>query len=480
MDNLKWIQLSDIHFQYDNCDSQWLRDMLPEYLREEKVKCDFMVITGDLLYKGQGNYKDVAEYIDTIASIVEVDKENIFIIPGNHDLKRNSVRSLMIDGIISSGNIKEKVDSLPDDAIRILINDQKEFWDFHNEYLDRDDKYENLHFINERDDFNIINLNTCLICGSEKEEESLSVNTKKLIRELRKIKGSNKVNIAIGHHGLECFNDKEQETLVYLFDDYDIDLYLCGHMHKSNINFYGQGKRDIRSIVCGANMKDSFADASIVIGNIDFILSTCSIEYHKWSDGINSWAKDNEIHRKINREDQVNFELERLKKIKDDSGEVTDIDEEIERLIQPKVKIEKFQKFLLDFCTQIQEYEFKEENLDIKKDVENKFENMKCCTTLVTDFNSLAEYFPLMDKILLDTSYLPFDRKNVIPGKIKTTYYKVLDKNQSGTGIMSDMIEILVAEYSSKVDISEDELSEYFKIIICWSINACSIYNESK
>lgn len=68
----------------------------------------------------------------------------------------------------------------------------------------------------------------------------------------------------------------------------------------------------------------------------------------------------------------------------------------------------------------------------------------------------------------------------MIPGKIKTTYYKVLDRNQSGTGIMSDMIEILVAEYSSKVDISEDELSEYFKIIICWSINACSIYNESK
>ena len=45
---------------------------------------------------------------------------------------------------------------------------------------------------------------------------------------------------------------------------------------------------------------------------------------------------------------------------------------------------------------------------------------------------------------------------------------------------MSDMIEMLVAEYSNKVNIREDELSEFIKIIICWSINACSIYNEIK
>ena len=481
MRNLRWLQLSDIHFQYDNCDTQWLRDMLPEYLKEEKVKCDFMVITGDLLYKGQGNYKDVAEYIDDIANIVEVEKENIFIIPGNHDLKRNSIRKCILGGIIASNNIKDAVDNLPDDVVDSLINDQKDFWNFHNEYLSRHDDYENLHFVDERDNFNIINLNTCLLCGSEQQREEgiLSINTKRLIQELKKVKGSQKVNIAIGHHGLECFNDKEQEILIDLFDDYDIDLYLCGHMHKNNINFYSQGKRNISSIVCGANMKDSFADASIVIGDIDGILSTCSIEYHKWSK-INKWVKDNEIHRRVNSQGQVSFELDRIKKIQDASGEITDLDKEIEMLTKPKVKEEKFQRFLLDFFTQVKDYEFKEEELDKKDDVENKFKKMKCCASLITDFDSLSEFFPLIDRILLDTSYLPFDRKITIPGKIKTTYYKVLDRNQSGTGILSDMIETLLAEYSNKVNISEDELSEYFKIIICWSRNACSIYNESK
>lgn len=480
MNKLKWIQLSDIHFQYDNCNSEWLRDMLPDYLKKEKIKCDFMVITGDLLYKGKGNYEDVGEYIDTIASTVGVEKENIFIIPGNHDLNRSDMRNVILKGIRKSENIEDEVNKLPEEAITMLINDQDSFWNFHNTYLDRDDSFKELHFINEREEFNIINLNTCLVCGNKGEEGKLSVNTKKLRRVLTKVKDSNKVNIAIGHHGLECFNEDEKKDLIWLFNDYSIDLYLCGHMHKNNINFYNQGQREIKSIVCGANMKDDFADASIVIGTIDFILSECSIEYYSWCDRNRNWIKDNTVHRRINTNGNMVFSLERLKEIKDSLGEITDMEKEIEILTKPTVKTEKFQKFLLDFCNQIQDYEFKEEDLDIKKDVEKKFENMKCCTSLVTEFNGLAEYFALIDSILLDTSYLTFDRKNTIPGKIRTTYYKALDRNESGTAIMSDMIEMIVAEYSNKVNISEDELSEYFKIIICWSINACSIYNESK
>lgn len=480
MDKLKWIQLSDIHFQYDNCDSEWLRDRLPVYLKEKKVKCDFIVVTGDLLYKGQGDYNKVEEYLNKIASAVDVDKENIFIVPGNHDLVRDEERSLLLDGVIKSDSIENKVNHLSDNIIKKLVSAQDEFWKFHNTYLDRDDKYEDVHFVSERDEFNIINLNTCLICGKKDEEGNLSINVNKLRQVISGIKNSNKPNIAIGHHGLECFNKEEQKNIIYLFDDYYIDLYLCGHMHKSNINLYGDGTRNIRSIVCGANMKDDFADASIVLGSIDLVLSTCSIEYHKWSDRSKKWVKDNEVHRRTNDRGKVNFTLDRLENINDSTNEISNMDKEIEILTKPDVKVGKFQKFLLDFCTKIQDYEFKEEDLDIKEDVENKFENMKCCTSLVTEFNSLAEYFALIDTILLDTSYLPFDRKKIIPGIIRTTYYKVLDRNESGTEIMSDMVETLAAEYSSKVDISEDELGEYFKIIICWSINACSIYNESK
>ena len=313
INKIKWIHLSDIHYNLDNYESEWVRDNLIETLKSQNERFDFLVITGDLLYQFNSTFDEVKAFLISIINTIKISLRNVFIVLGNHDFKRNSMRQLFLQGIKSSKEkIKDNVANLDDDMINVLINGQKEFWSFHEDLLGRKDNYSDVHFVNFRDKFNIVNLNTCLISGTEDEEGTLSINMKKLIKVLKSIEDNNKPNIAIGHHSLECFIPEEQDEIVKLFEDYNIDIYLCGHIHQDKYRIYTQGNRYIPSIACGSNMLDSYATASFIIGEMNLDTYECNVTYHKWSKN-KQWIIDNEVNRKIS-DNRLTFSLERLKR----------------------------------------------------------------------------------------------------------------------------------------------------------------------
>lgn len=319
MDTIRWLHLSDIHYNLDNYESEWLRDNLIETLKSQNGKFDFLVITGDLLYQFNSSFDEVKTFLMSIINTISIPLENVFMILGNHDFERNKKREIFIRGIKSDKEkIKDMVADLDDDMINILINGQKEFWEFYEDLLGRKDNYSDVHFVNLRNKFNIINLNTCLISGTEDEEGTLSINMKKLVKVLKSIEDNNKPNIAIGHHSLECFVPEEQDEIVNLFEDFKIDIYLCGHIHQNKYRIYTQGNRYIPSIVCGSNMLDSYATASFVIGEVNLDTYECNVTYHKWSKN-KMWVIDNEVDRKVS-DNTLTFTLDRLKKSKIDEG----------------------------------------------------------------------------------------------------------------------------------------------------------------
>lgn len=313
MDKLKWIHLSDIHYQINNYNTKWLRDKLIDVLKENNEGVNILVITGDLQYQFKSKFKDIEEYLQEIIDALNVDLSNVFIVIGNHDFCRSDERKELLKSIKSSkAKIKDRVAKLDKAEIKQLIDGQSTFWKFHNKFLNKKDNYGEVHFINEMSDYNIINLNTCLISGTSKEEGTLSINMNKLIDVLRSVKNSDKINIAIGHHSLECFVKREQEEIVHAFEDYNIDIYLCGHIHKSKYKIYQEGQRRIPSIVCGSNMFDDYAEPSFVIGEIDLKTYEGKCTYYKWSNN-NQWIIDNEFSRKI-KDNYISFEIDRFKK----------------------------------------------------------------------------------------------------------------------------------------------------------------------
>lgn len=314
MNKIKWLHLSDIHYNMTNYESEWLRNNLIKTLTNQNEKIDMLIVTGDLLYQFKSSFNEVEKFLKSIINVINIPFENVFIVPGNHDFKRSSSRELLIKGIKNNQiNITDTVAALDEDVINNLIDGQKEFWDFHEKLLGHKDDYKSIHFVNLRENFNIINLNTCLISGTENEEGTLSINMKKLMETLKKIKDDTKPNIAIGHHSLECFISKEQEEIVNMFEDFNVDIYLCGHIHKNKCEIYPQGKRYIPSIVCGSNMIDSYATPSFNIGEINLDSNKCKVKYYKWSKN-RQWVVDNEADRKIGEDNTLNFNLDRLRK----------------------------------------------------------------------------------------------------------------------------------------------------------------------
>lgn len=484
MRNLRWLHLSDIHFNFDNYETTWLRDRLLFKLNEFRGNIDFLVITGDLLFQFGSTFSDVEKFLNNVISILEVSIDNVFIVPGNHDFKRSFDRSVIIDGLKKDDtSITNKVSALSVYMKTTLISEgQKEFWDFHQRILKRRDNYEDVHFISKRDNFNIVNLNTCLISGDKNEEGSLSIGMSQLIDTLKSIENKDNPIIAIGHHSLECFLESERNQIVQIFEDYNVDIYLCGHMHKSQHDINASGNRLIRSLVCGANMTNDYADPTFILGDIDLDTFECTIKYYKWKSRRKEWGIDSDIDRKALEDGSIKFNFDRLLKKKEVAANVESIDapmdKRIEQMFQDTIKQDKFQLFVLSFCENIKSYGGEGGPRTVNIDVPDKFKNMKCSPTFQIQFDGNVEYFNILDNILADPSYIYYERKTLIPGVIKSKYAEVYRSCIDGEQVLEKMTDELAEEYSIILNMPFRDLKEYFKTIIFWSLNKCDIYNE--
>ena len=68
-----------------------LRKELPKYLRRNNIHCDYVFCTGDIRIGKTGLFPDeAADYLKELCFVVGVDTSRLFIVPGNHDINRNS------------------------------------------------------------------------------------------------------------------------------------------------------------------------------------------------------------------------------------------------------------------------------------------------------------------------------------------------------------------------------------------------------
>lgn len=109
--SLRWLHLSDIHFWAKN---DWRDDaarsklitMLSEQFASGKLpKPDLIFCTGDI---AQGEtkpnelsdqYKSAKAFFNQVLKVCGVKKQCLFVVPGNHDVNRNSVNEIFQDGL---------------------------------------------------------------------------------------------------------------------------------------------------------------------------------------------------------------------------------------------------------------------------------------------------------------------------------------------------------------------------------------------
>jgi len=285
----RWLHISDLH-SLCGIKTEIMRMALLSEIKENKP-FSFILITGDLSDKNQG-YSEAKNLIQKIAHTLCLSQDKIYIVPGNHDVNRN-IPPDRVDKCKELWNFNDLIEK--EEIMEELIKGQDEFFLSYKEIINKDYPKNTIHFYNKFDNnLAIIHLNTAwMCCDSDNESGKLHLGLKKLSKlfsdnpELN----STPIKIAIGHHRLEDFNDIVRNNFRTLLNEYDIDLYLGGHCHESNVVY--DPTISVEFCSCRqARAEDINYPAGFIIGNIDTDTDQSYFEFYSWDSTLSKWTYD--------------------------------------------------------------------------------------------------------------------------------------------------------------------------------------------
>lgn len=294
---MRWIHLSDIHFGYTNASVDTMRKKLLEKVQElEQVDCLF--ITGDLRYgknAPNGYPQETLDFLLDLRNALKLEPQDIYIVPGNHDLERCSALTSIIEGALKQYSTLDG--RLASDTLDYIATRRSAFKKLYSEVCGRNAL--DWHYCETRADFNIICLNTAILCGTDGEDGNLVVGSE-LLNRLSDTVDKSKPAIVLAHHDFDSFRLEEQQKLEICLKELGAVLYLCGHKHValSRLQNTYRTDRDLRVFLCGTNMDQapqlSQTDMDFFVGQTDNG-STGWVQAYKWYPRRSLWLADNEF-----------------------------------------------------------------------------------------------------------------------------------------------------------------------------------------
>lgn len=273
--------VSDLHFAKDNTDMDksliqtdeeyklLLEERLKDAISEEKMTIESMIVAGDLTQTGaKVEFEKAFEYIDELRQKLNIDKENILIIPGNHDFNRNKCETAIDDGEVDY-NDKEALNELK-------FNDFKNYYeDFYGKrktFTPNNAVVDTLYMQSMRTVF--IGINSVFIDSHMKADHVGFIEKKSLEKQLETIaeKYKDERKIAVIHHNGITSEDlssgiKNWNVVKHYFEINDIHDYIFAHVHTSEGEARESSKHKMRYITCG-----SMGDPSSDVDNDIYIL----------------------------------------------------------------------------------------------------------------------------------------------------------------------------------------------------------------
>lgn len=237
---ITWFHISDIHLNRSGVETRRMRKQLLSFLKKKQIRSKYIFFTGDLRYAPDGDFdSDTVPFLDSLAETLGVEKRNVFIVPGNHDIERdNSDRSDALRVICNNDSdyYNPKVGTIGDSELEKIYTSEKDFAllmdKFYDGLPDRACLYHDWskpHFTVVSDDFNIIHVNSTLTYSADHEND-LIIGTEKLMDALDDI-DKKKPSILITHYSFDFLAREEQKEVLKLLTDYNVQLWFAGHEH---------------------------------------------------------------------------------------------------------------------------------------------------------------------------------------------------------------------------------------------------------
>ena len=179
----KWLHVSDVHLNKRGVETRRIRKNLLQFLKEKHIKCDYVFFTGDLRFAPDGAFADDTHtFLNELCEVVNASIENLFIVPGNHDVNRgNTSRMEAVNQILndkSEGYYDFKEGIIKPDDLKRLASGKQDFIEkieeIYVQHPDRVALYKNdqtPHFLVETEDFNILHIDSTIIYSVDREQD---------------------------------------------------------------------------------------------------------------------------------------------------------------------------------------------------------------------------------------------------------------------------------------------------------------------
>ncbi len=249
----------------------------------KKKHIDMVFITGDLAFQGGAYDSNLKIFIEKLMEMLTISSDELFMIPGNHDLCRSQIRTLTIEGARKSDFKFEG------DTIKQLQKDFKKYKTFYKKIKGENADY--IYKLIKKGKYNVFLMNTAFTAGTDNDEGNLVLEKECFYDEIKLLKDQKcSVNIAIGHHPISHFVEADRQKIWNLFNDYNIDFYLCGHLHKGAYDFDSSGERTIPTYQCGSGKVDSYATVTFFVGELDIEKKIGKLVSYKWMPNEECWT----------------------------------------------------------------------------------------------------------------------------------------------------------------------------------------------
>ena len=312
--HITWLHLSDIHFResdsYDeNIVLKSLLEDVERRVREDNLQPDFIAITGDVAFSGQKvEYEMARSFLDRLLDLTELQRDQLFIVPGNHDVDRKLITpgASAIGKALTDRNSTNAVLASPDDR-RLLMARFKGYEEFFNEYFasglsfDADRYYyvKLLELAGIR--LAILGINSSWLAESDADEaRRLVIGERQTRLALSDAEGYGAdIRVALLHHPSEWIRGFDRgDSMALLLDKCDFVLH--GHLHDASTNILSSPDSSAMVIAAGACYDTRSYPNSYSFVNLDLNSRRGTIHFRSYSDRQGGfWAKDTHLYRNV-------------------------------------------------------------------------------------------------------------------------------------------------------------------------------------
>lgn len=339
---LRILHLSDLHFTCSKKQGdKWAvnafneqmvnRSMLAaiEQLTCKNICFDLIIITGDIAFSGKSDEYEVAGlFFKELLEKTKLDKNRLFLIPGNHDVDRDEIDEILGKSIYTYSSQDEISGILMHRTLfPLLMNKFLNFFHFadntmgyHHYAGDSFFYVEHTTIVKNSRRFliNLAGLNSALFSKDDKDKErKLALGIYQVDKVINQLDKTAILNIGFFHHPFACLHDMEKGTKNRLIQA--MDFILTGHLHEPEPSFSHTAAGKAVIIGAGASYKKGDALNSFDIIEIDLLTGKGHVQFYKYLPTHNEWKKNTDVNPHV---DDGSFPFEiNLKKHKPGPGE---------------------------------------------------------------------------------------------------------------------------------------------------------------